>query len=117
MLRFKLDQRQKAFDQKIMFMNYWLPLARQEDEWDDILERDFGTQVELEDGKSWQSEIHNAIEENAKVYDKQVAMDKQIARKMQDIVDQETALALQEGVKIIRGRKGRPSSKLIMNQT
>lgn len=112
MLRFKIDQRQKVFDQKVLFVNYWLPIARQEDEWDDILERESGTQVTNKDERSWVSEMHFAIGENARVYEKRIAAGKEIARKMQNIVDQETTLALQEGVKVIRGRRGRPSAKV-----
>lgn len=112
-LRQKIAWRQTSFDRRILIGNYWMPLARQEDEWDEILRTSLG----IDDGKGnaketkWVDVLIQADFENARQYDRALARDREIAKKMLRIVDQETALALAEGQKIIRGRKGRPRPK------
>ncbi|ORX95405.1 hypothetical protein BCR34DRAFT_629022 [Clohesyomyces aquaticus] len=109
-LRQKLEQRQVTFDQKIELANYWQPIATQEETWDDIIAEHFA----LVDGKgegnqepTWTQAIAEAERINTAKHDHDMASDRVTARRMQKIVDQETALALQEGQTIIRGRRVR----------
>ncbi|KAJ4311908.1 hypothetical protein N0V94_007711 [Neodidymelliopsis sp. IMI 364377] len=104
-LRQKLDRRITRFHRKVLLENYWMPLARQEDEWDNLMT----AQLKLrEDRIKWTDAVFEAERHNQALYEEDVARDKEIVRKMQAIVDQETKLALKEGQEVIRGRKKRP---------
>ncbi|KAF1951487.1 hypothetical protein CC80DRAFT_207945 [Byssothecium circinans] len=105
-LRQKLQTRIDNFDSRILFANYWLPLGRYEDDWDDILKRECG--VGREGHMRWADPINEALRESNTAYDKILANDKCITRKMLKIVDEETKLAELEGQKVVRGRKGKP---------
>lgn len=106
---------QKIFDQKILLANYWLPLAEQEDDWDDLVRMECGSVATEEKGNSceetypvfWVDAIEHAQANNTQRYREALQKDKQIAMKMQEIVDAETKLALEEGQTIIRGRRGK----------
>ena len=86
-------------------MNYWLPIGKHEDEWDALNNAQLGCR---EDSVKWVDAIQQADRENQGAYDRDVANDKELVRKMQRIVDQETELALKEGRTIVRGRKKKP---------
>lgn len=82
-----------------------MPICKQEDEWDDLLAAQLMTR---EDRVKWVDAVRLAEKENQGAYDRDVAKDREISRKMQRIVDLETKMALEEGQTIIRGRKKRP---------
>ena len=112
-LRQKLARRMDTFHARIELQNYWLPLARQEDEWDALLAAQARKEPELEERVAegedrWVDEILKAIEENADVAEEWGRRDKGIMRRMQGIVDRETELALKEGREVIRGRVKAP---------
>ncbi|KAF2463146.1 uncharacterized protein BDR25DRAFT_246316 [Lindgomyces ingoldianus] len=112
-LRQKLDKKIERFDKKMILMNYWRPIAEYEDRWDDIISTHFGVlqgegNRRREEGEvTWAYEVEQAMRENASAHERDLNRDKAIAWKMQRIVDKETALALEEGEKIVRGRRGR----------
>lgn len=93
------------FDSRVVLGNYWQPIAEQEDQWDAMMNEQLG--IKGEEGR-WVDVVLEADRENMWAYERSLAADRALARKMQAIVDKETALALQEGEVIIRGRKGRP---------
>ncbi|KAH7397101.1 hypothetical protein BKA66DRAFT_408599 [Pyrenochaeta sp. MPI-SDFR-AT-0127] len=104
-LRQRLDHKQRLFDMKIFLANWWMPICKQEDVWDDLI----AAQVTMrEDRVKWVDAIHLAERENQRAYDRDVGKDRTISRKMQRIVDLETEMALKEGQTIVRGRKKRP---------
>lgn len=101
------------FDQKIELANWWLPLAKQEDEWDTLINTCKGKDVDAEDGAQgdgvrWTDAVTASEENNLRMYYAEQAKSEELRRKMQRIVDLETKLALQEGQTIIRGRKKKP---------
>lgn len=102
-----------VFDRMVMFSNYWAPIARQEDEWDDTLRRELGFTEDTEDDVEvrWTNAVSDALSTNKRAHDRYIVVDKAIARNMQKIVDQETALALEEGQRIVRGRRRRLKPK------
>ncbi|KAF1972857.1 hypothetical protein BU23DRAFT_466445 [Bimuria novae-zelandiae CBS 107.79] len=121
-IRQKLDRRIKSFADKIMYANYWVPLARYEDEWDRILAERFGI-VEARNGYVWAQEdkwLHEikvaemAAQED---FERLNATDRWITKRMVELIDKETELAMQEGQKIVRGRKGRPIRDLSLKQS
>lgn len=101
------------FDDKIMFANYWGPMAKYEDEWDKILQTQCGFVEEGETAnptreEKWIYEVRKAESTNIQKHDKEMANDRAIAARMIEILDKETELAKQEGQKVVRGRKSRP---------
>lgn len=93
------------FDTKVLLSNWWLPICKQEDEWDGLID----SQLEArEDDVKWIDAIKVSERENQEAYEKDVRKDREITKKMQRIVDLETKLALQEGQTIVRGRKRNP---------
>lgn len=104
-LRQKIARRIKRFHEKVELQNYWLPLAKQEDEWDALVAHH---SRRYEDGGKWVDAVYDAERENVAVYDAELAQDKEMTRKMLAIVDEETRLALEEGQEVIRGRKKAP---------
>jgi hypothetical protein len=111
MLRHRLERKQKLFDTRVMLLNWSLPMARQEDIWDSIINGHVGRSVDAhEAGVKWVDAVHLSERENQHAHEADLTKDRVITRKMQSIVDQETKLALQEGQMIVRGRKRRPIS-------
>lgn len=116
-LRQKLARRMATFHARIELQNYWLPLAQQEDEWDALVAREAGKGMGLGDtdglrvvaaeGK-WVDVVLRAREENVDVYEEWLRRDRGIIKRMQGIVDQETALVLKEGREVVRGRAKAP---------
>ena len=114
-MRQKLERRITRFEFKVLLTNYWVPIARHEDVWDSILEQDHGIgsgdeEANATKGKresNWVDVMNNAHRENMKLYETDLATDRALARKMQTIVDKETALALKEGQDVTRGRRKR----------
>ncbi|KAH6615276.1 hypothetical protein C7974DRAFT_367470 [Boeremia exigua] len=103
-LRQKLARRIEHFHQRVELQHYWLPLARQEDEWDALM----GSQgIEGTEG-GWADVVVEAERENGMMYEAEMARDREVIRKMQWIVDEETRLALKEGQEVVRGRKKAP---------
>lgn len=88
-----------------MLANWWLPISRQEDDWDALISVQLNKR---EDNVRWIDAVREAEQENQVAYDRDVAKDKEITRKMQKIVDLETDLALKEGQTIVRGRRRKP---------
>lgn len=73
-----------------------------------MLEKRFGIKEGGRGEPKWADALQEASQLNLDAYDKDMATDREIARKMIRIVDEETRLALQEGQKVVRGRKGKP---------
>jgi hypothetical protein len=97
------------FHMKVMLGNWWLPMARQEDEWDALVNKRAGRNIDgREDDVKWVHAITISERLNQEVHERSQAREKATTRKMQKIVDLETRLALQEGQTIVRGRKKRP---------
>lgn len=107
----KLKNRNKRFDERTLINNYWTPIGRYEDEWDARLEERFGLREEATTAASepkWVDEFILASQANANRYEKETAKDREYARKMLRLVDEETRLAMREGQEVVRGRKGKP---------
>lgn len=104
-LRQKLARRNLRFHDKIELGNYWLPLAKQEDEWDALLTEQL---MQKEDNIEWAKAVSDAERQLGAQHAEWMANDKEITRKMQRIVDIETELALKEGQAIVRGRRKAP---------
>ncbi|KAF9696021.1 hypothetical protein EKO04_005926 [Ascochyta lentis] len=104
-LRQKLARRVARFHKKVELDNYWLPLAKQEDEWDTLM---LAQLMHREDKIKWADAVSEAARQNYALYEEELANDREISQKMQRIVDEETELALKEGQEIVRGRKKAP---------
>jgi hypothetical protein len=104
-LRQRLQRKQELFDIKIILSNWWLPMCKDEDAWDALI----NTQLKKrEDTVKWTDAIRLSERENYDAYEKDQQKDRDITKKMQRIVDEETKLALEEGQTIMRGRRRRP---------
>lgn len=112
MIRQKLDRRIKTFDDRIMFTNYWVPIARYEDDWDAILAAECGFAEEGDNSgrreDQWLHEVKLAERENMNKYENDMAKDREITKRMVELIDKETELARQEGQEVVRGRKNKP---------
>jgi len=109
MLRQRLATKINLFDRKIMLGNYWLPMAKHEDEWDALVNLNARRRVDRDDDDvRWVDAVRLSEQENQVAYERDLAKEKEITRKMQRIVDLETELALKEGQTIMRGRRRRP---------
>lgn len=104
-MRQKLDRRIERFHRRVELQNYWIPLAQQEDEWDESVSLQLGR---FEGGTKWADAMHQAERLNAAEYDAEMRADAAIIRKMQRIVDAETEMVLKEGREVITGRKKAP---------
>ncbi|KAF2632246.1 hypothetical protein BU25DRAFT_331967 [Macroventuria anomochaeta] len=104
-IRQKLTRRIGRFHQRIELGKYWLPLAKQEDEWDMLMVAQLGRR---EDRIKWTDAVNEAEKQNVATYEEELAKDREIAKKMQGIVDEETRLALKEGQEVVRGGKKSP---------
>jgi hypothetical protein len=94
---------------KVMLSNWLLPFAQQEDAWDALINMHAGGCIDGEDDEvKWVDAVKSSEKDNQKAYEKVMAGDKEVTRKMQRIIDLETKLALEEGQTIIRGRRKRP---------
>jgi hypothetical protein len=83
------------FEQRVLLNNYWMPLAKQEDHWDNLLREN----TSLETGRSgvlWKDAIQEANSLNRATYDRMNASENAAMKKMQQIVDQERILAAKE---------------------
>ncbi|PVI08581.1 hypothetical protein DM02DRAFT_6491 [Periconia macrospinosa] len=107
-LRQKLQSRTKRFHEKTLLSNYWSPIARQEDAWDDILETNCGVADDIDTGVRWIDQVDLACRNESKWYEMALAQDRAVARKMAEIVEEETKLAKQEGQRIQKGRRKKP---------
>jgi hypothetical protein len=112
-LRQTLQRRIDNFHAKTLFQNYWIPLSRHEDEWDAILERecDFVGKDSRGNGSHnslWEHEMIKQEKANRAAYDRDIKTSTEIAARMTELIDKETELAIQEGQKIVRGRKAKP---------
>lgn len=112
-LRQALQRRIDNFHTKILLLNYWTPLSNHEDEWDAILEREFDfvekdTRLYGSFDPLWVDEV-NVAEHAARVdHDKEMKKVAETTARMTRLVEIETELAVQEGQKIVRGRKSKP---------
>jgi hypothetical protein len=104
-LRQKLDRRIERFHRRVELQNYWLPLAQQEDEWDELV---LPQVKKREDGNKWADVMHEAERLNGAEYEAELVADAALIRKMQRIVDVETEMVLKEGREVITGRKKAP---------
>ena len=96
----KLEARTENFETSILLNNYWLPIARQEDEWDKII----GQQHNIRDTNRnrWADTIRHAYEVNHAAFAEMKERNRAIAARLQDIVDDEQRLADEE--RVVRGR-------------
>jgi hypothetical protein len=109
MLRQRLNTRINKFHLKVMLANWWMPMAKQEDEWDALVDMHAGRSVDGEEGGvKWVDAIGLSERENREAYERYQAKERETTKKMQRIVDLEMELALKEGQMIVRGRKRRP---------
>ena len=83
------------FMQKVLLNNYWMPIAQSEDEWDEIVWRE-SRKTGARSGVSWKHAINEALETNREAYTQMREKNIQMGKKMQEIVDQEEALAAEE---------------------
>ncbi|KAJ4338437.1 hypothetical protein N0V87_003980 [Didymella glomerata] len=104
-LRQKLDRRIERFHRRVELQNYWLPLAQQEDEWDEFL---LPQLKKREDGSKWADAMHEAERLNGAEYEAELTADAALVRRMQRVVDVETEMVLKEGREVITGRKKAP---------
>ncbi|CAN9158426.1 unnamed protein product [Alternaria alternata] len=101
----RLERKTELFDTKVLLDNWWLPICRQEDKWDVLMNEQL---KKREDTVRWTDAVRLSQSENQEAYEKDLKKDRQITRKMQRIVDMETELALKEGQTIVRGRRRHP---------
>lgn len=92
---------------KVLLANWWLPLCKQEDMWDTLINAQL---KEPADNTRWTDAVRLAEQENMEAHHKDLQKDIDVTKKMQKIIDKEMELALAEGQTIIRGRKRRPLS-------
>ena len=104
-LRQRLQRKQELFDIKIILSNWWLPMCKDEDVWDELINARL---KKREDTVRWTDAIRLSERENYEAYERDQQKDRDITKKMQRIVDEETKLALEEGQTIVRGRRRRP---------
>lgn len=105
-IRARLQQNNKGFEDRVLLENYHAPLARQEDEWDEILLRDHGvTEGGKQDQVKWMDALEVAMGINRSLWDRAWLKRKEVAAQMLAIVDREMELARQEGTEVMRGRK------------
>lgn len=104
-LRQRIQQKINLFDVKVLLANWWLPICKQEDKWDALIDAQL---TERDDTVRWTDAVRIAERENHEAYERDNAKDRDLTRKMQGIVDLETRLALREGRTIVRGRKKSP---------
>ncbi|KAL5391581.1 hypothetical protein PMIN06_003168 [Paraphaeosphaeria minitans] len=112
-IRQALQRRIDNFHDRILYLNYWIPLSNHEDEWDAILEKDcdfvekntrkYGTFDPL-----WVDEVIIAEQANRTAHDKDLKKTTETVTRMTELIDKERVLAIQEGQKIVRGRKTKP---------
>ena len=76
-----------------------IPIAEDEDEWDEILYENFGLDSEGPAEPRWQLEVKQAFESNHRLQSKAIQKRADVAAKMVDIVKQEKALAQEEKLK------------------
>ena len=107
MLRQKLARREDLFLRRVEFKYYWTPIAKQEDEWDALLRDECGFRDERGEG-SWMQAVNDTIEVTWEAMSREYEQAREKGRQMLEIVDRETALALQEGQTVFRGRRRRP---------
>jgi hypothetical protein len=105
MLRQRLQHKQELFDVKVILSNWWLPMCKNEDVWDELIGMELGKRG---DTVRWVDAIRLSEWENYRAYEKDLQRDRDVTTKMQRIVDEETKLALEEGQTIVRGRKRHP---------
>ncbi|OAG12840.1 uncharacterized protein CC84DRAFT_1135894 [Paraphaeosphaeria sporulosa] len=112
-IRQALQRRIDNFHDRILFLNYWIPLSNHEDEWDAILKRECGF-VEKDTRKYgtfdplWVYQVNIAEQANRAAHEKDIKKATETATRMTELIDKETELAIQEGQKIVRGRKTKP---------
>lgn len=105
----RLVKKTAIFDKKVMIGNWWLPMAKQEDDWDEMVDIGAGRRMDGPDnGVMWVDAVRLSERENQDDYERDQAKDRRLVTKMQRIVDTETKLALEEGQTIVRGRKKKP---------
>lgn len=80
-------------------------MCEEEDEWDALINAQLQTR---EDDVKWTDAIRQSERLNQEAYQKDMRKDREITKKMQNIVDLETKMALDEGQTIVRGRRRRP---------
>ena len=107
MIRARLKQNNRGFEDRILLENYHAPLAMQEDDWDEILLRDSGVVGEggEQDMVKWMDFPELAMGLNRSWWDRTLAKRHSTAAQMLAIVDRETELAKQEGTEVARGRR------------
>ncbi|KAF2995887.1 hypothetical protein E8E13_004512 [Curvularia kusanoi] len=103
----KLARRQENFHRQVELRNYWLPLAKQEDEWDALITAQLPERVDGSEGK-WVDEVLVADKDNSMAYELEMRKDKMMVGAMMEIVDRETAMVLRAGGKVVRGRAKAP---------
>lgn len=105
-LRQKMAASVKNFERKVILEKYWEPIARLEDQWDDMVKKLNGVKKEG-DKELWVGSVIDARKEEMTKFLDMQQKNREIAAKMQRIVDQEMKLAQKEGVKVVRGRKNK----------
>ncbi|KAG9186579.1 hypothetical protein G6011_09687 [Alternaria panax] len=101
----RLERKTVLFDTKVLLVNWWLPMCQQEDAWDVLINEQL---KKRDDVVKWTDAIRLSERENQEAYEHDLRKDRALVRKMQNIVDMETELALKEGQTIVRGRKRHP---------
>ncbi|XP_014554632.1 hypothetical protein COCVIDRAFT_28336 [Bipolaris victoriae FI3] len=104
-LRQRLQRKIQLFDTKVLLSNWWLPMCQQEDEWDALISAQLETR---EDDVKWADAIRQSERVNQEAHARDMRKDREITKKMQNIVDLEMKMALEEGETIVRGRRRRP---------
>ena len=96
-IRDKVKQREARFD-TMAALREQVPLASEEDRWDDVLSEDHG--IEEDDGDrriSWTNAIWKSHEEIKQLIQASHEKNTSLARKMYEIIEQEKVLAAKEG--------------------
>ncbi|KAF2496348.1 hypothetical protein BU16DRAFT_459841 [Lophium mytilinum] len=102
-IRQKLEDKIKRFEDRVVHSNYWLPLAQQEDAWDRLV---MGRARADESEPSWAEEHHVALREILRKSEEKKEEATRLADLMADIVEKETELARAEELARKGGTKG-----------
>ena len=102
-LRQLITQKQKRFDRIQSITEFYLPVAENEDKWDKILAKQFGSVYNEQDG-SWAAEMQQALEDVNRALKERTLKSQELGAHMLGIVNQEQQLADEEALERAKAR-------------
>ncbi|KAF2842375.1 hypothetical protein M501DRAFT_411806 [Patellaria atrata CBS 101060] len=95
-IRQLVSQRVRRWEDRWQLEDWWIPMSRMEDRWDNILLAECGVGDVQESESKWEYSVLSAFQDLRARQDKTRDKGTQMARRMQEIVDQEQELANNE---------------------